>query len=218
MTAIILFLSGIVYLLADRYLIEHVEITDVSAYASSQPQVSTVQLVETEDNELGSINVPDLVATQPVTVDDWNYSSKSLTISIKQVTRGTGSDTNEGVWNTLSFGPALLEGGIIPQNLEQVEVDTNFGNHSIQGSHPRTGIGIIKANHFIFVVVDGRSRGYSRGLTITEFAEVFQQLGASVAYNLDGGGSSTMYFMGRVVNNPHGREKERGISDILYVN
>ncbi|HEX5334848.1 MAG TPA: phosphodiester glycosidase family protein [Propionicimonas sp.] len=42
-------------------------------------------------------------------------------------------------------------------------------------------------------------------------------LGAGTAYNLDGGGSSTMYFDGAVVNNPLGKGQERGTSDILYV-
>lgn len=54
-------------------------------------------------------------------------------------------------------------------------------------------------------------------MTLNEFADLFVELGASEAYNLDGGGSSTMYFNGRVVNQPSGKEKERGVSDILYV-
>ena len=122
-----------------------------------------------------------------------------------------------GVWNTLSFGPALLEDSQVVDGISEIEVDTNFGNHSIQGSQPRTGIGIIDENHFIFIVADGRSRGYSMGVTMTEFAQLFQESGCTSAYNLDGGGSSTMYFMGRVVNNPLGRNKERGTSDILYI-
>jgi exopolysaccharide biosynthesis protein len=52
---------------------------------------------------------------------------------------------------------------------------------------------------------------------MTEFAEIFQSLGATVAYNLDGGGSSTMYFNGELVNNPLGNGDERGTSDILYL-
>ena len=123
-----------------------------------------------------------------------------------------------GVWNTLSFGPALLDDGAIAANLDHVEIDTNFGNHPIQGNQPRTGVGIIAPNHFVFIVVDGRSKGYSAGVTLTEFAQMFQDLGCSEAYNLDGGGSSTMVFMGRVVNNPLGRNKERGTSDILFIN
>lgn len=122
-----------------------------------------------------------------------------------------------GVWNTLSFGPALVDGGEIVAGIEDVEVDTNFGNHSIQGNQPRTGIGVIDANHFVFVVVDGRSEGYSKGVTMTEFARMFQDLGATVAYNLDGGGSSTMYFDGELVNVPLGTGQERGTSDILYL-
>jgi exopolysaccharide biosynthesis protein len=122
-----------------------------------------------------------------------------------------------GVWNTLSFGPALIQNLVAASNLGVVEVDTNFGNHSIQGSNPRTGIGIISANHFVFVVVDGRSNGYSRGVTLVEFAQIFKDLGCTDAYNIDGGGSSTMYFMGRVVNNPLGQNKERGTSDILFI-
>ncbi len=122
-----------------------------------------------------------------------------------------------GVWNTLSFGPAIVENAEIPAGIDQVEVDTNFGNHSIQGNQPRTGVGIIDANHFVFLVADGRSPGYSKGVTMTEFARIFKQLGCTTAYNIDGGGSSTMYFNGRVVNNPLGRSQERGTSDILFI-
>lgn len=139
------------------------------------------------------------------------------TMEVYDETTTTGEELiSAGVWNTLSFGPALLDDGAVVDGIEDVEVDTNFGNHSIQGEQPRTGIGLIAPDHFVFVVVDGRSDGYSRGVTMTEFAEIFQDLGATVAYNLDGGGSSTMYFQGEVVNNPLGKGNERGTSDILY--
>jgi exopolysaccharide biosynthesis protein len=122
-----------------------------------------------------------------------------------------------GVWNTLSFGPGLVDGGEIPAGIDQVEVDTNIGNHPIQGKQPRTGLGMISANHLVFIAADGRSNGYSRGVTMPEFAQIFKDLGAQVAYNLDGGGSTTMYFNGAVVNLPLGRGNERGTSDILYI-
>ena len=122
-----------------------------------------------------------------------------------------------GVWNTLSFGPALLENGEIPSGIESVEVDTNVGNHSIQGDQPRTAIGVIDNNHIVFVVVDGRSSGYSKGVDMTELAQIMQDLGCQTAYNIDGGGSSTMYFNGALVNNPLGKGEERGTSDILYI-
>lgn len=123
----------------------------------------------------------------------------------------------DGVWNTLSFGPSLLDNGQVASGIEDVEVDTNFGNHSIQGEQPRTAVGVIDANHLVFVVVDGRSPGYSAGVTMTGLAEIMQGLGATTAYNIDGGGSSTMYFNGSLVNNPLGQNKERGTSDILYI-
>ena len=111
----------------------------------------------------------------------------------------------------------LLEDGTIKSNLSSVEIDTNFGNHSIQGNQPRTGIGMFGKNHFVFIVVDGRSSGYSCGVTLDAFAQIFKDLGCTQAYNMDGGGSSTMYFKGSVVNNPLGKNQERGTSDILLV-
>lgn len=122
----------------------------------------------------------------------------------------------DGVWNTLSFGPALVENGEAVAGIDSVEIDTNFGNHSIQGEQPRTAIGIVDENHLVFVVVDGRDTGYSRGATLPELAEIMLGLGAETAYNLDGGGSSTMFFDGAVVNQPS-NGGERGTSDILYV-
>ncbi|MBL0746701.1 phosphodiester glycosidase family protein [Nocardioides baculatus] len=121
-----------------------------------------------------------------------------------------------GVWNTLSFGPALVADGEVLDGIDDVEVDTNFGNHSIQGDQPRTAIGVVEDNHLLVVVVDGRSTGYSAGASMTELATLMRGLGAVTAYNLDGGGSSTLFFDGEVVNRPS-NGGERGTSDILYI-
>ena len=121
-----------------------------------------------------------------------------------------------GVWNTLSFGPALVKDGQVLDGIDQIEIDTNFGNHSIQGEQPRTAVGIIGTNHLVLVVVDGRDTGYSKGVTMPQLAAIFEGLGATTAYNLDGGGSSTMYFQGSVVNRPS-NGGERGVSDILFI-
>lgn len=122
----------------------------------------------------------------------------------------------DGAWNTLSFGPAIVEDGAVVDGIESTEIDTNFGNHSIQGDQPRTAVGVIDENHLVFVVVDGRQSGYSEGVTLTELADILIDLGATTAYNLDGGGSSTMYFDGEVINSPS-NGGERGTSDILYI-
>lgn len=123
----------------------------------------------------------------------------------------------DGVQNTLSFGPVLVKDGKAAGDFSKVAVDTNFGNRSIEELNPRTGVGMIEPNHFIFIVVDGRMDNYSKGMTLSDFAKLFADYGCIEAYNLDGGGSATMYFEGRVVNNPLGRQRERAVSDILYV-
>ncbi len=305
---ILLLIGGILYYFADRYLIKHVVISNVSAY-ESQVLATASYALDSDSSETVSSETEDQAV-----FDDFHYSDDSMTVKITEVTTGDGDDTvtyfvadvtltnttslrtgfadnafgtniientsaiaednnaifaingdyygfrddgieirngvvyrddgartglaiytdgtmkiydeqdttaeellADGVWNTLSFGPALIENGEIPDDIDTIEIDTNFGNHSIQGNQPRTGIGIISANHFLFIVVDGRSEGYSKGVTLPEFAEIFASYGCTDAYNLDGGGSSTMYFMGRVVNNPLGKDEERGVSDILYL-
>ncbi|MEV8028025.1 phosphodiester glycosidase family protein [Cellulosimicrobium funkei] len=133
-----------------------------------------------------------------------------------ETTTDAQSLVDAGVWNTLSFGPALVEDGEVVAGIDDVEVDTNVGNHSIQGEQPRTAIGVVDENHLVLVVVDGRQEGYSRGATTTELARILQDLGATTAYNIDGGGSSTLWFDGEVVNSPS-QGRERGTSDVLYV-
>lgn len=138
-------------------------------------------------------------------------------VEVYDETQTTAADlVAEGVWNTLSFGPALVEDGTVVSGIDEVEIDTNIGNHSIQGEQPRTAIGVIDANHIVIVVVDGRDPGYSRGVTLTELADIMVSLGATTAYNLDGGGSSEMWFDGAVVNQPS-NGGERATSDILYI-
>lgn len=117
-----------------------------------------------------------------------------------------------GAMHILSFGPALVKNGAVAVS-ESDEVGKSMS------SNPRTAIGTIDDLHYLFVVSDGRT-GESAGLSLYELAQFMQSLGAVTAYNLDGGGSSTMYFNGRVVNNPttSGKSiKERSVSDIVYI-
>ena len=144
--------------------------------------------------------------------------SRDGTLSLYDETAtNAGALVADGVWHTLSFGPGMVAGGAVVAGIDDVEVDTNVGNHSIQGYQPRTGLGMIDARRLVAVVVDGRSSGYSRGVTMTEFAGIFVGLGVQVAYNLDGGGSSVMFYDDALASNPLGRGQERATSDILYV-
>lgn len=131
------------------------------------------------------------------------------------ITEGeTSADTlvREGAWQVLTFGPALINGG-------QVTVSSSDEVGRAMTSNPRTAIGQISEGHYLLVVSDGRTKE-STGLSLRQLAELMQSLGAQVAYNLDGGGSSTMVFQGRVVNSPttNGRSiRERSVSDIVYI-
>ena len=139
------------------------------------------------------------------------------TVKVYDETQTTAAQlVADGVWNTLSFGPAIVESGAAVSGIDQVEVDTNVGNHSIQGEQPRTAIGVTADGHILLVVVDGRDPGYSRGATLPELADIMISLGATTAYNLDGGGSSELWFNGVVVNQPS-NGGERATSDILYI-
>lgn len=118
----------------------------------------------------------------------------------------------KGAYNILSFGPCLVSN-------EKITVSETDEVGKAMASNPRTAIGIIGENHYVFVVSDGRTNE-SEGLSLYELAEFMQELGVQTAYNLDGGGSSTMYFNGKVVNNPTtngNRISERSVSDIVYI-
>jgi len=119
---------------------------------------------------------------------------------------------DQGAVQVLSFGPALVEDG-------QVTVTESDEVGKAKASNPRTAIGIIEEGHYLFVVSDGRT-DESEGLTLKQLADFMESLGVTTAYNLDGGGSSTMVFQGQVVNNPTtggSSIKERSVSDIVYV-
>ncbi len=118
---------------------------------------------------------------------------------------------DKGAVQVLSFGPGLIIDG-------EISVDSNDEVGKAMASNPRTAVGYLGENHYILVVADGRTSA-SEGLSLLQLAEFMQTLGVSQAYNLDGGGSSTMYYDGEVINNPttNGSVAERKVSDILYV-
>lgn len=139
------------------------------------------------------------------------YEDGSFEIIMEKET--TATDLLESsAMHILSFGPALVTDGQISVT-EEDEVGKSMA------SNPRTAIGIVDDLHYLFVVSDGRTK-QSEGLSLLELAQFMEGLGASIAYNLDGGGSSTMYFNGKVINNPttNGKNiKERSVSDIVYI-
>ncbi|MCR5102455.1 MAG: phosphodiester glycosidase family protein [Butyrivibrio sp.] len=119
---------------------------------------------------------------------------------------------DKGVWQAFSFGPSLIEEGTVT-----VSEDDEVGK--ARASNPRTAIGIVDDLHYLIVVSDGRT-DESEGLSLYQLAEFMDSLGATTAYNLDGGGSSTMVFNGTLINNPTttgNSIKEREVNDIVYI-
>lgn len=98
-----------------------------------------------------------------------------------------------GVLDTIGGNPDLLQNGRVTIG--------SCTNSYFCGRNPRTGVGVRPDGTILLVTVDGR-RKRSVGLTLDGFARLFQWLGARSALNLDGGGSTTMFVRGRIVNVP----------------
>lgn len=120
---------------------------------------------------------------------------------------------DKGAWQVFSFGPGLVQDG-------QVIVSEGDEVGRAMASNPRTAIGKVADGHYVLVVSDGRT-SESAGLSLRELATFMaDELGVECAYNLDGGGSSTMVYENSLVNKPttNGHSiQERGVTDIVYI-
>lgn len=83
--------------------------------------------------------------------------------------------------------------------------------------HPRTVIGVDAEGFIWLVTVDGRNPERSLGMSFAELQRLSRRLGLRSALNLDGGGSTTMWIQGRIVNHPSDAEGPRKVSDALLV-
>ena len=111
----------------------------------------------------------------------------------------------QGAYQTWVFGPSLLD--------ENGKAKSEFlVEDYVTKSHPRTAIGYYEPGHYCLLLVDGRQTE-SRGMFLNEMAKVFEGLGCTLAYNLDGGRCSFMTLRDEYANNPYtpGYEIEDGI-------
>lgn len=118
---------------------------------------------------------------------------------------------SEGVLQSWCFGPTLVKNG-------KALTAFNTPNLSKTAKEPRTAIGQVGKLHYIILVVDAvrSSTKTEGGMSFAQLAQEFERLGCTTAYNLDGGGSTTLYFNGKVINDPC-VSGERQISDIIYL-
>ncbi len=119
--------------------------------------------------------------------------------------------TSNGVLQSWCFGPTLVSNYKIPSSF-------NTPGLSQKAREPRVAIGQLDTLHYVIIVVDAVRANNTTigGMTFTDLAKEFQKLGCKTAYNLDGGGSTTLYYKGKVINTPCG-SGERKVSDIIYL-
>ena len=114
----------------------------------------------------------------------------------------------KGAWDVLCFGPVLLLGG---QPTEQMaRIDKRLGNE------PRSGIGMVEPGHYVAIVMQGRS-AESKGCKLSYFTDLFQKKGCAIAFNLDGGGTASMIFMGETLNVNAYEEHNRLQNELLGI-
>ena len=114
----------------------------------------------------------------------------------------------QGILQTWIFGPRLLD-----DRGKALKTFDPWGY--IKKIHPRTALGYYEPGHYCFVVVDGRQSGYSRGMSLPELAQVFEDLGCTAAYNMDGGHTVFMTKEDQYVN--HSYKPSKTISDCICI-
>lgn len=113
--------------------------------------------------------------------------------------------TDGSVWQTWCFGPNLLD-----EDGQAIEI-----NHKLMPPNPRCAIGYYAPGHYCFVVVDGRQKYYSTGMTLTELSAYMASLGCKSAYNLDGGQTAQMVLEDNLVSMP--ANGGRHVGDIIFL-
>lgn len=104
-----------------------------------------------------------------------------------------------------SFLPTLLKNSV------KQTIPADWAN----ARHPRTLVGHFENNDILFIVIDGRRDGWSSGVTLEEAQDKLLEFKVRDAYNLDGGGSSTFYYNGEVLNKPSGGFERNVITNLI---
>lgn len=135
------------------------------------------------------------------------------TVVLTRVSHEPDPPTIEDSEDAVAGVPQLIKNGKIDITWEQEKSSKAF----VETRHPRTAVAKLKDGKFLMITVDGRQPGVSVGTNLYELADYLLSLGAVDAMNLDGGGSTTMFLDGKVVNKPSDKEGERKVSDAILV-
>lgn len=120
------------------------------------------------------------------------------------------------------FGPAEDVIGGVPQLIKNGKIEITWEQEKsskafVETKHPRTAVAKLKDGKFLMVTVDGRQPDFSVGMNLNELAAFLLELDAVDAMNLDGGGSTTMFLDGKIVNKPSDQTGERKVSDAILI-
>ncbi|MBQ8536114.1 MAG: phosphodiester glycosidase family protein [Clostridia bacterium] len=116
---------------------------------------------------------------------------------------------DQGAYAVYSFGPYLIKDG---QFSERVFTSNDSRN-------PRCAIGMIEPGHYMAILAEGRL-GDSKGITMAHLAKLMRAKGCQVAFNLDGGNTAVMVFMGKQLNEiakSYGSTKARATSEVMAI-
>lgn len=105
-----------------------------------------------------------------------------------------------GVTTTLAFGPYLIRGGVI---------NTEGLAHLSKSRNPRAAIGMVEPGHTFAMMLEGRCKE-SKGGTVDFLAEKMLARGCTTAFNLDGGETACILFMGEQLNIVGGANNKAG--------
>ncbi|NJR48531.1 MAG: phosphodiester glycosidase family protein [Leptolyngbyaceae cyanobacterium CSU_1_3] len=124
------------------------------------------------------------------------------------ISNGNAYSQGNRKWSVLCFAAdnrvQILQGGFCPTGTTQAvagnEVFFANGQPANQGHDPfkdkpyaRVAVAIDASGEKLWLIlVDGKQRFYSEGMTMAELTQFAQQLGVEAALNLDGGGSTTL--------------------------
>lgn len=115
---------------------------------------------------------------------------------------------DEGVQTVYSFGPYLLLDGKVSERA--------YANN--ENKNPRCAIGMVEPGHYVAIMCEGRLKR-SAGVTISYLAKMMRAKGCQVAFNMDGGQTAVMVFMGKQLNQigayDGGKTNSRPTSEVL---
>ena len=144
----------------------------------------------------------------------WLKAGKKIEISIRYSSPDImPNPTFNQVEDIVGGVPQLIKKGKIEITWREEKSSKEF----VETKHPRTAVAKLKDGKFLMMTVDGRQPTHSIGMNLNELAELLLELGATDAMNLDGGGSTTMFLDGKVMNKPSDKEGERSVSDAILV-